>query len=87
MCKECISFPGPRLPFNGAGDHKLFPNGHFVLPDTNVFLSQVCSLCHRDHLAQILLVDGPHGVKLFHHAYYSTADSAGGSSTPVASAF
>ncbi|KAI0282541.1 hypothetical protein BGY98DRAFT_954568 [Russula aff. rugulosa BPL654] len=41
MCRECISSPGPRLPFSGAGDHKLFPNGHFVLPDTNVFLSQM----------------------------------------------
>ena len=50
MCRECISSPGPRLPFSGAGDHKLFPNGHFVLPDTNVFLSQVCSLCHGETL-------------------------------------
>jgi hypothetical protein len=87
MCRECISSPGPRLPFSGAGDHKLFPKGHFVLPDTNVFLSQVCYLSRRDLLALILLVDGPHGVKLFHHAYYSTADSAGGSSAPVASTF
>jgi hypothetical protein len=37
-------------------------------------------------LALIILVDGPHGVELFHHAYYSTADSAGGSPTPVPSA-
>ena len=48
MCRECISSPVPRLPFSGAGDHKLFPNGHFVLPDTNVFLSQVCSLYHGE---------------------------------------
>jgi len=41
----------------------------------------------RDLLALILLVDGPYGVNLFYHAYNSTADSAGGSSTPVASAF
>jgi exosome complex exonuclease DIS3/RRP44 len=41
-CRECISSPGSRLPFSGAANHKLFPNGHFVLPDTNVFLAQVC---------------------------------------------
>ncbi|KAI0287919.1 RNB-domain-containing protein [Russula brevipes] len=40
-CRECTSTPVPRLPFSGVVDHKLFPNGHFVLPDTNVFLAQM----------------------------------------------
>ncbi|KAH9977177.1 hypothetical protein BGW80DRAFT_1443481 [Lactifluus volemus] len=40
-CRECVSTPRPHLPFSGAVDHKLFPNGHFVLPDTNVFLAQM----------------------------------------------
>ncbi|KAI0060894.1 RNB-domain-containing protein [Artomyces pyxidatus] len=40
-CRECYSTVGPLLPFNGALDHKLFPHGHFVLPDTNVFLAQM----------------------------------------------
>ncbi|KAH9967857.1 RNB-domain-containing protein [Russula dissimulans] len=40
-CRECTSTPGSRLPFSGVLDHKLFPNGHFVLPDTNVFLAQM----------------------------------------------
>ncbi|KAH8977266.1 RNB-domain-containing protein [Lactarius hatsudake] len=40
-CRECISSPALHLPFGGAVDHKLFPQGHFVLPDTNVFLAQM----------------------------------------------
>jgi exosome complex exonuclease DIS3/RRP44 len=40
-CRECTSTPGSCLPFGGAVDHKQFTNGHFVLPDTNVFLAQV----------------------------------------------
>ena len=40
-CRECTSTPLLHLPFSGAVDHRLFPNGHFVLPDTNVFLAQV----------------------------------------------
>jgi exosome complex exonuclease DIS3/RRP44 len=47
-CRECVTTPGLHLPFSGAVDHKLFPNGHFVLPDTNVFLAQVCPLQHAD---------------------------------------
>lgn len=43
-CRECISSPALHLPFGGAVDHRLFPQGHFVLPDTNVFLAQVCLL-------------------------------------------
>lgn len=42
-CRECTSTPGSCLPFSGPVDHKQFPDGHFVLPDTNVFLAQVCS--------------------------------------------
>ncbi|KAI9457768.1 RNB-domain-containing protein [Lactarius psammicola] len=40
-CRECISSPLLHLPFGGAVDHKQFPQGHFVLPDTNVFLAQM----------------------------------------------
>jgi len=46
-CRECTSTPGSCLPFSGA-IHKQFPNGHFVLPDTNVFLAQVCSLHYEE---------------------------------------
>ncbi|CAA7262309.1 unnamed protein product [Cyclocybe aegerita] len=37
-CREC---GGNALPAAGEKRHPLFPNGHFVLPDTNVFLSQM----------------------------------------------
>ncbi|KAJ3529635.1 hypothetical protein NM688_g7830 [Phlebia brevispora] len=42
-CRECASTSStaPTLPSSGSMEHKLFPNGHFVLPDTNVFLSQM----------------------------------------------
>ena len=43
-CRECNSSPTLYLPFGGAVDHKVFSQGHFVLPDTNVFLAQVCLL-------------------------------------------
>ena len=50
QCRGCTSISGSRLPFNGAIDYKQFPNGHFVLPDTNVFLSQVCSPHSKKYL-------------------------------------
>ena len=40
-CRACLASSGDVLPFLGDRRHPLFPNGHFVLPDTNVFLSQV----------------------------------------------
>ena len=43
-CRECASTSTSTpstLPSSGSLEHTLFPNGHFVLPDTNVFLSQV----------------------------------------------
>ena len=43
-CRSCSELPGTSiLPPSGDQLHPLFPNGHFVLPDTNVFLSQVSS--------------------------------------------
>ncbi|ETW85530.1 putative exoribonuclease [Heterobasidion irregulare TC 32-1] len=40
-CRECSTSADTALPVNGTLDHKLFPNGHFILPDTNVFLAQM----------------------------------------------
>ena len=40
-CKHCLNGKKELLPRNGDTQHPLFPNGHFLLPDTNVFLSQV----------------------------------------------
>ncbi|KAF9478006.1 RNB-domain-containing protein [Pholiota conissans] len=37
-CRECKT---DALPFEGDMSHPLFASGHFVLPDTNVFLSQM----------------------------------------------
>ncbi|TFY71746.1 hypothetical protein EVG20_g1249 [Dentipellis fragilis] len=40
-CRECALPSGSTLPMNGSLDHASFPNGHFILPDTNVFLGQM----------------------------------------------
>lgn len=40
-CALCPSTTEEVLPATGDVEHKLFPNGHFVLPDTNVFLAQM----------------------------------------------
>ncbi|EKM52263.1 uncharacterized protein PHACADRAFT_211534 [Phanerochaete carnosa HHB-10118-sp] len=42
-CRQCASIEEskPTLPSSGSLDHSSFPNGHFVLPDTNVFLAQM----------------------------------------------
>ena len=44
-CQQCASTSNstttPTLPSSGALDHLSFPSGHFILPDTNVFLAQM----------------------------------------------
>jgi exosome complex exonuclease DIS3/RRP44 len=40
-CTACDNSMADTLPFSGDTQHKSFPEGHFVLPDTNVFLSQM----------------------------------------------
>ncbi|KAH7908909.1 hypothetical protein BJ138DRAFT_1156546 [Hygrophoropsis aurantiaca] len=39
-CSACAS-PSTTLSYQGDLTHQKFPNGHYVLPDTNVFLSQM----------------------------------------------
>lgn len=40
-CQVCASEQESVLPSSGSLEHSSFPNGHFLLPDTNIFLSQV----------------------------------------------
>ncbi|KAJ7602219.1 RNB-domain-containing protein [Mycena rosella] len=40
-CTSCDNSTADTLPFSGDTQHKSFPEGHFILPDTNVFLSQM----------------------------------------------
>ncbi|KAL0580474.1 exosome catalytic subunit dis3 [Marasmius crinis-equi] len=40
-CRECPNTTEELLPLNGDQKHQLYPNGHFILPDTNVFLAQM----------------------------------------------
>ncbi|KAG6808306.1 hypothetical protein H0H92_004576 [Tricholoma furcatifolium] len=43
-CSACGASDVP-LPRSGDPSHQLYPNGHFILPDTNVFLSQAPAHC------------------------------------------
>ena len=50
-CGICAStMADPTLPSSGSLEHALFPDGHFLLPDTNVFLAQVRFPC-RMHVS------------------------------------
>jgi exosome complex exonuclease DIS3/RRP44 len=40
-CGICPSTTEETLPPSGDLQHKVFPKGHFILPDTNVFLAQM----------------------------------------------
>ncbi|KAJ3726993.1 RNB-domain-containing protein [Lentinula raphanica] len=40
-CRECTTETPETLPFYGSSEHQLFPNGHYLLIDTNVFLAQM----------------------------------------------
>ncbi|KAJ8597115.1 RNB-domain-containing protein [Rhizopogon salebrosus TDB-379] len=40
-CRACNSTAQTVLPRSGDTTHKLFPTGHYILPDTNVFLAQM----------------------------------------------
>ncbi|RDX49603.1 RNB-domain-containing protein [Lentinus brumalis] len=40
-CQVCASEQESVLPSSGSLEHPSFPNGHFLLPDTNIFLSQM----------------------------------------------
>ncbi|KAI0758758.1 RNB-domain-containing protein [Fomes fomentarius] len=40
-CKLCASEQDTALPSSGSLKHPSFPDGHFVLPDTNIFLAQM----------------------------------------------
>ncbi|KIM82109.1 hypothetical protein PILCRDRAFT_821006 [Piloderma croceum F 1598] len=40
-CGICPSATEEILPASGDLQHKVFPKGHFILPDTNVFLAQM----------------------------------------------
>jgi exosome complex exonuclease DIS3/RRP44 len=47
----------------GAKNHSIFLQGHFILPDTNVFLSQVCGSALSSNLSNLFyqmdLVESP----------------------------
>ncbi|KAJ7226076.1 hypothetical protein GGX14DRAFT_642735 [Mycena pura] len=40
-CSACENSTADTLPFSGETQHQSYPEGHFILPDTNVFLSQM----------------------------------------------
>ncbi|PPQ74156.1 hypothetical protein CVT24_012874 [Panaeolus cyanescens] len=40
-CRECSTPDAEALPEQGDLNHPAFPKGHYILPDTNVFLAQM----------------------------------------------
>jgi hypothetical protein len=53
------------LPWTGDKSHPAFSQGHFILPDTNVFLSQVYVIHTFLKIFITGLVDGPHRIATF----------------------
>ena len=48
-CTLCTDLSSPAvLPSAGSLEHNTYRNGHFLLPDTNVFLAQVSLIYHQD---------------------------------------
>jgi exosome complex exonuclease DIS3/RRP44 len=54
-CGSCPLSTSNALPSAGAHDHPSYPHGHYILPDTNVFLSQVLVVLLADHLLLVRL--------------------------------
>lgn len=82
-CSLCDPSFGPTLPSNGAFEHSLFSNGHFVIPDTNVFLSQVSLISTYSRETGLHFPDGPYGVFRVQSTCYPSADRDGRSQTPL----
>jgi len=64
-CKECQE---TKLPWPGYKGHSLFSHGHFILPDTNVFLSQVFyrSYTSLQSPNKRVSIDGSHRITSLH---------------------
>lgn len=78
-CSLCESSLEATLPPSGALDHRTFTFGHYVVPDTNIFLAQVRELSY----AQVCLLkfctcaDGSYRIPIIHDPHYSPANRHG----------
>ena len=80
-CRSCVQPAQVLLPSRGSNESKLFPDGHFVVPDTNVFLAQVLPLftpqshflLSEDHAC----VDGSDGIDPLQPSGDPAPDSSG----------
>ncbi|TFK73064.1 RNB-domain-containing protein, partial [Pluteus cervinus] len=55
-CSSCRDSSEGSLPYPGALNHPTYPNGHFLLPDTNVFLNQMDLFEHDKFNPPIILL-------------------------------
>lgn len=87
-CGLCASTDSQKdaLPITGDTSHSRFPGGHFVLPDTNVFLHQA-----SHHLFVALLMvsvmyhaDGPYGIRVLRSANHLAPNCTGRNSSSFA---
>lgn len=72
-CSICSSEPEEHknLPLRGSLGHSLFPSGHLLVPDTNVFLHQVRrTIISYPSPLMISSLDGSSRVCAFQPAYY-----------------
>ena len=82
-CSLCDSSLGSTLPSNGSFEHQLYSTGHFLVPDTNVFLSQVRSMLYSE-VRYSPAVDGSYGILCIQPTHYSPANRYGRSQAPFA---
>lgn len=77
-CKSCEK---TSLPASGDKTHIAYSDGHFVLPDTNVFLSQACASYQGllTDLAERIGLDGSPRIPAIHTSHHITSNCNGGS--------
>ncbi|KIO27825.1 hypothetical protein M407DRAFT_7135 [Tulasnella calospora MUT 4182] len=58
ICSEFLSASSqrPSLPMNGYRAHNAYPSGHFIVPDTNVFLHQMDLMEHSSFKVPIIIL-------------------------------
>ncbi|KAL4068784.1 hypothetical protein V8B97DRAFT_1972058 [Scleroderma yunnanense] len=54
-CRLCTDAAGTVLPASGDTTHKDFPFGHYILPDTNIFLTQM-DLFESPHFSPPIII-------------------------------
>ena len=84
-CRICAGATNPVLPAAGDATHKQFTTGHYVLPDTNIFLSQVGYPRSLHLILTIFVSDGSDRVSDFYPSHYPSTNRPGRSPPQIPS--